>query len=364
MRGFFVEETIRMNSKKGFDSSLRTRLGGQLKSKKAKVVSGTLWPNGEFSFAYVPESVVEQTLREEYSWAALGPEERGEAPEPLDLSLLHNLPEEYPTVTCRRNLARYGLHGMPVQARKKVRSSAFLIQQRYGHRRLSFLTLTVPALPSVEQERLLSSRWHDATRYFLRRLKQLLRQAGLPPFVVGVTEIQTKRYASTGQFALHMHLVFVGRQSRYEGWKIHCHEFRSAWKEVLEIILGHSIYSEALENVQGVRKSAEGYLGKYMSKSQNEVEKVKENGDEWMLPKQWWTSTKEMKEWLKSKTFSGKVTGALLESLVLEVWDRPGVYTDIWLKRIQVDLDCFKYTAGYIGRISQDLVSDLQHLLM
>lgn len=352
-----------MHNKKRFDSSLRIRLGGQLKSKKSKVVSGTLWPNGEFSFAYVPEPVVEQTLREEYSWAAPGPEDRAEGPPPLDLSLLHNLPEENPTGTLRTESRRYGLHGMPAQARKKVRSSAFLIQQRYGRRRLSFLTLTVPPLPFVEQERLLASRWNDATRYFLRRLKRLLHQAGLPPFAVGVTEIQTKRYASTGQFPLHMHLVFVGRQSQYEGWRIHCHEFRAAWKEVLELILGFSIYSEALENVKGVKSSAEGYLGKYMSKSRNETEKVVADGNDWMLPKQWWTSTGEMKAWLKGSTRSGKLVGQVLESIVQEVMPDPARYPGLWFKRIVVDLDGFKYTAGFLGRIPVSDCNDLVSML-
>lgn len=353
-----------MNKEKGFDSSLRTRLKGQLKSKKGKVVSGSLWPNGEFSFAYIPEPVVEQSLQEEYSWAAPGPEDRAEGPPPLDSSLLHNLPGQNPTGTLRTESRRYGLHGMPSQARKKVRSSAFLIQQRYGHKRLSFLTLTVPPLPSVEQERLLASRWHDATRYFLRRLKQLLHRAGLPPLVVGVTEIQTQRYESTHQFSLHMHLVFVGRRTERSGWGIHCHEFRSAWKEVLELILGHQIYSKALENVQGVKKSAEGYLGKYMSKSKNEVEKVIESGDEWMLPKQWWTSTKEMKAWLRGESRVGKLTGQALEALVHEVWDNPGEYPDLWLKKIQIELEGCNYTAGYIGRMPLEWVHDLQQMLM
>ena len=343
---------------------LRERLKTTICRQSGKKVSGTIYPNGEFSFAYVPDDVTQVTRGEECSWAMPGPGEGDKGASALDLTLLNNLPEQNPTGTTPPEKQRYGLKGMTSQARRKVRASAFLLQERYGKERLSFVTLTVPPLGGVQSERRLASRWHDALRYLLRRIKRLLQERGLPPTLVGVCEIQVKRYATSGQFPLHIHLVLVGRKRSRGGWGIHYSEFRKAWGGILEGIVGHPIETRYLENVKEVEKDAGNYLGKYMSKSQNEIERVVEEGNEWMLPKQWWFSSKEMKTWLKSRTARGAKCGQLLESLVHEVWDNPGLYPDLWLRRISIRLDEFDYTAGWIGKIPLEWVQDLQSLLM
>lgn len=343
---------------------LRERLRSTICRTEGKKVSGTLWPNGEFSFAYVPDDVTQVTRGEECSWAMPGPGESDEGASALDLTMLDNLlggntpPHQTPAQH------RYGLRGMTPQARKKVRSSAFLLQERYGKERLSFLTLTVPPLGGVASERRLAARWHDAVRYLLRRLKTLLSLRKCPPYVVGVSEIQVARYVRSGQFPMHLHIVFVGRKRKRGAWAVHYSEFRQAWGEILQGIVGHPIETRYLENVKEVEKDAGNYLGKYMSKSQNEIEKVMEDGNEWMLPKQWWFSSKEMKDWLKSQTCRGEKCGLLLESVVHEVWDSPREYPDLWLRKIEIDLDGFKYVAGYIGKIPKEWVKDLQGLLM
>lgn len=344
-------------------SKLRERLQSSICSSPGKKVSGTLWPNGEFSFAYVPDDVTEVTRGEECSWAATGPSEGDEGASPLVLTLLNNLPEQNPTGTTPPEKARYGLKGMTPSSRRKVRSSAYLLQERYGKERLSFVTLTVPPLGDVQSERRLAARWHDALRYLLRRIKQLLRERGLPPTLVGVCEIQVKRYATTGQFPLHIHLVLVGRKRKRGAWGIHYSEFREAWADILQLIVGHPIETRYLENVKEVENDAGNYLGKYMSKSQNEIEKVLADGNEWMLPKQWWFSSGEMKTWLKSRTSHGRKTGQLLEFMVHEVWDNPGQYPDLWLRRISIRLDEFDYTAGWIGKIPLEWTRDLHSLL-
>ena len=342
---------------------LRERLQTTICSKSGKKVSGTLWPNGEFSFAYVPDDVTQVTRGEECSWAMSGPGEGDEGASALDLTLLNNSDKQNPTGTSHPRRARYGLKGMTSEARRKVRSSAFLLQERYGRERLSFLTLTVPPLGDVSSERRLASRWHDAVHSLLRRLKTLLFQRKLPRYVVGVSEIQTSRYANTGQFPLHLHIVFVGRKRKRGSWGIHYSEFRETWAQILEGIVGHSIETRYLENVKEVEKDAGAYLGKYMSKSQNEIEKVLEDGNEWMLPKQWWFSTKEMKSWLKTRTKRGARCGQLLESLVHEVWDNPGLYPDLWLRRLSIRLDDFDYTAGWMGKMPLEWVQDLEGML-
>ena len=343
--------------------ALRRRLQTTICSKTGKRVSGTLWPNGEFSFAYVPDDVTQVTRGEECSWAMPGPGEGDEGASALDLTLLNNLPTENPTGTPATEKARYGLKGMTSESRRKVRASAFLLQERYGRGRLSFVTLTVPPLPDAQSEVRLASRWHDAIRYLLRHLKRLLLARGLPPTVVGVCEIQVKRYATSGQFPLHVHLVLVGRKRTRGAWGIHYSEFRQTWADILQGIVGSPIETRYLENVKAVEKDAGAYLGKYMSKSQNEIQKVLDDGNEWMLPKQWWFSTLEMKKWLKSRTRRGARCGELLESMVHEVWDNPGLYPDLWLRKVSIRLDDFEYTAGWIGKIPIPWVTDLSDML-
>ena len=91
---------------------LRERLQTAICSRVGKKVSGTLWPNGEFSFAYVPDDVTQVTRGEECSWAEPGPGESDEGASALDLTLLDNLPEQNPTGQLRTEPRSYGLRGM------------------------------------------------------------------------------------------------------------------------------------------------------------------------------------------------------------------------------------------------------------
>ena len=364
MPGHFYGANMSITQKKTSPArQLRERLQTTICSKVGKRVSGALWPNGEFTFAYVPGDVTQVTRGEECSWAMPGPGEGDEGASALDLTLLNNSDEQNPTGTTPPEKARYGLKGMTSESRRKVRASAFLLQERYGRARLSFVTLTVPPLSGVQSERRLASRWHDAIHLLTRRIKRLLRERGLPRTLVGVCEIQSKRYEASGQFPLHVHLVVVGRRTSRGAWGIHYSEFRQAWADILQGIVGHPIETRYLENVKEVQKDAGNYLGKYMSKSQNEVDKVRADGNEWMLPRQWWFSSKEMKDWLKSRTCRGESTGRLLEALVHEVFDNPSVYPDLWLRKVSIRLDDFEYTAGWIGKIPLEWVQDLQSLL-
>jgi hypothetical protein len=157
--------------------------------------------------------------------------------------------------------------------------------------------------------------------------------------------------------------VLVGRKKSRGGWGIHYSEFRKAWAGILEGIVGHPIETRYLENVKGVEADAAGYLGKYMSKNQNEIEKLIDDENEWMLPKQWWFSSLEMKRWLKKLVKKGPNCGVLLESMVNEVWDNAGEYPHIWLRKIEIDLDGIKYVAGWIGKIPVSWCDDLVSML-
>lgn len=138
--------------------------------------------------------------------------------------------------------------------------------------------------------------------------------------------------------------------------------FREKWGDTLQNIVGQELYLGACENVQMVKKSAEGYLGKYMTKSGEEVAKVKEDGNEWMLPHQWWFSTAEMKRWLRARMSCGQATGQLLDSLVYEALLEDSLPDGLWIRPILIELTDMSFHAGWIGRLSGHLKVDIDNI--
>ena len=333
---------------------IRERLGSQLRgSPPPKKVVGTLYPNGEFSYAFVPDTaeVSWESEPDEYPLARL--DDQPIAPHPIDSSRPNNSHRGFYQELKPKQRKRYGINGMSGTARRKVRSSAFLLQDRYTKEKLSFLTLTVPPLSDREAEKTLAGRWGEAVQRFVDRLKKLMRKRDLPLAFVGVTELQTKRYERTGEFCLHLHILFVGRRFLGEPWRIKCSDVREIWGGIIEDIIGQCIYRGALENLQGVRRSGEGYLGKYMSKNHNEVRKVIEDGNEWMLPKQWWFSTYQMKKWLKSEVFKGEQIGQLLSAMVWEIENESADHPVIYYRKIVIKFESMDYVAGGVGRLDR-----------
>ena len=331
---------------------MRSMLGGSLSgARPAKKVVGTLYPNGEFSYAFVPstDDVAWESEPDEYPMASLDPHPL--TANPLDSSRHNNSHRGFHRQSNPRPRNRYGIKGMSGVARRKVRSSAYLMQQRFGRERLSFLTLTVPTLSDLGVEKLLAENWGKAVQRMVDRLKKLLKEHGLPLCIVGVTELQTKRYEKTGKFCLHLHVLFVGRQSKKTPWALKPIDIRNIWGSIIEDITGQCIYRGALENLQQVKRSGEGYLGKYMSKNHNEIRKVVEDGNEWMLPKQWWFSTYEMKKWLKRNTFRSESIGNMLSEMIYEIENQQADLPVVYYRKIVIEFDSGPYVAGCIGRL-------------
>lgn len=135
------------------------------------------------------------------------------------------------------------------------------------------------------------------------------------------------------------------------------------WGEVLEAAVGEKLYLGACENVQQVKKSAEGYLGKYMTKSGEEVKEVIDAGQEWMLPRQWWFSTAALKRLLKARSVRGVNTGRLLDEVVGYLLGKTAPGEGVWLREIVVDLEGFKYHAGWVGKLPVSWCDDLVSML-
>jgi hypothetical protein len=185
-----------------------------------------------------------------------------------------------------------------------VRNGAFVLQDKFGRRRLSFLTLTLPTM-SDEQIREACQEWSEILRIFLQWVVRRLKAANLPTFYVSVTEVQEKRSQREKRPVLHLHMVFVGRGSG-GSWCLSPQAVRQAWQRAVEARLtsytGQLDFS-SVENIQMVRESAEAYLGKYMSKGTELIASWRSMFEHFPIPHTWWNCSSTMRHVIARLTY-------------------------------------------------------------
>lgn len=213
---------------------------------------------------------------------------------------------------------RKGSRGITSLGTKTVRSACHILQQYFGRKRLGFLTLTLPDHPDYLS--IWVSCWSEIVRKYNQELQRELERQGAPSHVIGVTEIQTGRSIKLGYPVPHLHACYVawdgktyikGAKNTLGGRKkqhyISHAKMQSIFARVLanevERITGEVVNPEELNprvEVKAVRKSAEGYLGKYMSKGGKDVKRFTEADPKRTdLPTHWWHCSKELRKILK-----------------------------------------------------------------
>lgn len=148
---------------------------------------------------------------------------------------------------------------------RNIRNAGFLLEETYGKDNLSFLTLTLPALPEEELAKT-ADNWGRMVDQFLKWLRSVLEPKGIPFEYVYCTEVQTKRLEKHGQYALHLHLLFRGRINKRSAWAVTPKRVRAAWVRCIKSVCSVDFEQRALENLQRIKRSASGYLSKYLSK--------------------------------------------------------------------------------------------------
>lgn len=255
-----------------------------------------LWPNGEVS-------IYREKKQKPYEPVAI-PKEVGD-------SLLHCCIRAYGVkggleawlslgLSPHRNFdktakarARYGLKGISGKGKRRVRNACYMLTRENGKHRLTFATVTLPTMAPGCLD-IVHRNWHKVIEYYRREVARHLIRGGLSGEIVSVTEVQEKRYAATGFPILHAHFVFVGA-GRCGGWVLtpsrHDHIWRKAILSVCAV--GPLDVSSACQ-LKSVDKSAEMYMGKYMSKGVESVRRIVSSGWlEWM-PKQWWSCSRSI----------------------------------------------------------------------
>ena len=330
-------------------------------SRPDREVYGRLWPNGEFTVGYVATS--KETPDPVENLAGFGTSgsvakavvnlvERGEAPG-LDSGSKSSQPTKLPPKT-------YGAKGITTNGKRMVRNMAWWLEENSPRGCLSFLTLTVPPMREAES-RLVAEKWGDITRRFMQWVKRQLIRVSLPGDIVWIVEVQPKRGKKGDLGAYHIHSVFQGR-SPGKTWAIRPDEFGKQWNKELARAAGRTVDSSNSWNVQRVKKSAQGYLGKYMSKGSQSLEEIKSlHGDKY-LPRQWWGGTSELKRGIRRATKSGNVVGMVLDQIVYRHCTLGPVEGMHFCRKIEIKEGEVTVAVAWVGRMSSTLTAKCQNL--
>jgi hypothetical protein len=251
----------------------------------------TEYPNGTASVTRVRESSslvpVEYhqayvEAQEEISRGVLAP---GRPTASFACSKMSGTLESTKVANCVTERATRGTGGITRSQRRLASSGCALLERSHDRKLLTFMTTTIP--PALAD----TSRcdYAAALKIFYKWMGRQLEAAGLDPRYIAVTEVQEKRLANHGQFALHEHIAFQGRH-KGKSWAITPNQVRKAWVRALEIATGRTCPEEETKvcvDMQPVKKSVKSYLGKYLSKGTAIVKDLIERGYGEMIPATW-----------------------------------------------------------------------------
>jgi hypothetical protein len=209
---------------------------------------------------------------------------------------------------------KYGKTGITGYGQKMVKSAATLIQKMPG-KRTTFATVTMPSLaPQLRRE--LALAWPELLRQLIQWLSRRLKAQGLPALICSATEIQPGRLSEYREAYLHLHLVWPNHHVAFGHWAVDVFEMRTWISEFLQRRGIWEVDSWVNVNVQRVKKSAAGYLAKYMSKGVDEIEAFAADCGWDAVPSQWWNLSKPARDLVKKYTCEGLATGRLLRDVI------------------------------------------------
>lgn len=366
--GFDIETDLLnyKNSRVRSMAGLGTRRMETMRNLNTICYTGAIWPSGKFGLSRVKTRDIDPPIKG-YQLPRQSLEECEERiknfqhylesgeQSPLGLSSVTNSHSGHSTRAPR------GSGGITSYGRNMVESAATILQEKYGRRRLSFLTLTVPSVSNEDMERICKG-WAEIVRVLMQRMTRHLNRCGLPGEIVGVTEVQEMRSHSEARAVLHLHWVFVGRRNKGT-WVISPDLVRYWWQETLRKYIVTSPMPDfaASENLQQVRKDAGSYLGKYISKGRDSVEKIQEYRSRGSMPSTWWNCSLSLKRLVKACKVSFTKDTAMAFVYSYEEDDNPDV---IWIKTVYIPHEIFgQLGVGYVGKIKRSAIEKWRDLV-
>jgi hypothetical protein len=252
-------------------------------------------------------------------------------------------------------------------SKRMVRNCIAKLQSDYGKHNLAFATYTLPELPHYELK-VIQENWAEVNRQLMQAITRDLESAGIKPELVYVNEIQEKRYEQTGDIVPHIHAVFQSRKSRYHGYVISKERNTELWNRVISNVLGRRVEIPSGASIQQIKKSAEHYMSKYMSKGGKLAQKLTtESVLNWM-PKTWWGATLSLRNWVKANTrILSETTKQFIRDNYKKFADNLEQSPFSWLyvhaiKLIEPDTNQeTEKPVAIVGRIKRDWISKLDY---
>ena len=262
-----------------------------------------------------------------------------------------------------------------------VRNGAFLLHKEAKTaigKSLQFSTLTIPPLPP-EQEKCICDNWGELVRRFFEECSRQYKRYGKQFKYVCATEIQPKRWAERGEVGLHLHYIYNAEFVKREGtYCINDNFVRQLWRRLLINLLhkhaytpggGDSPFPTPMYRREKVQKSAESYIGKYMSKGGKIVDEVRETKGQKYIPKQWWSMDTHTRKDVACRTITTRDRNSisfLLDKIgekskeVLYVHEAVITFKFTYL---QADGCIAHMLVGYGGRMSLSMRKQIEVLL-
>lgn len=176
-------------------------------------------------------------------------------------------------------------------AKERIYDGCTLIQRKYGAGNVCFFTGTLPRGEDWVMSRI-DEEWPEIVRLFVAKVRYYLGKGGCEPYIVHKTEFQADGTP-------HIHVVYPSRRDRWSRFCIDVRTSRRLWKQAVETRVGVYTAGEwkAATRVETVRKSAAGYMCKYLTKEISET--VLEDPTN---IKQFWGMTDELRKLIKDES--------------------------------------------------------------
>lgn len=327
---------------------------GRLTDKK---FFGRIWPNGNFSIGLGP--VGQKALElEEGDFGNMARLRDGEDIEEALASL--TLSNALNSHAQREPPAQRGLKGITSLGQQMLRSACYVMERDYGIHDLCFATLTVPNLPKGARF-LLAQNWSELIRQFQQWVSRKLVAAGRPTKVCGCSEIQSSRLERSGEGYLHLHALWPSHSNAASRlWVVEWEELRDWWERALVRFSCCELPYHPRVETAPVRKSAERYMGKYLSKGSGEcLESFVQDLGECSVPPAWWFMTADLRRQVKSETASGPNTGTLLDAVIQHALEDGNLEVFEWIRPVMITFTDSPVHIGWCGRLRPALREDL-----
>jgi hypothetical protein len=203
-----------------------------------------------------------------------------------------------------------------------------------------------------------ASEFSEILRQVVQELRRELAREGAPTNILGAIELQTGRYAKTGQIAPHIHMVYVAKRTRRKGdFYLSARRIRAIYTRILKAIArkycenfgeieGEIIWSRCV-NAQIVKKSVEAYLSKYLSKGSGTLQPMIEAGFTDLIPTAWYTISKTLLKTVMSCVHA--LSDNCIHAVINDCMDEfpPLAY----MKKLELPISPEVTLTGYVGRV-------------